>query len=284
MEADETCDQARTQGGDSGDASPHQTWSGADMTPLQIGIKNQIFLWKPEVGILIPINWFDSCNDSVLPVWNSHCTRVSFTVTVSCSDELAVHSCPLLCLQRWVAKVASGLFYCWSLLRNNKMATNLQKFTLYYGSRRFVPWDCCTYTYWQIMQRDSDTLIKDHGNAYLERNALRWKSADSNVVILIDLAIAANEAFFSDCYRNTGHFCSVERIKRFVNVHLSCIVSNVPSKGDKYRGLPELLRSEISFSRTCNIPKQWKSTETRSYWMKCVFCSYVDKIAYLLYN
>jgi len=34
------------------------------------------------------------------------------------------------------------------------------------------------------------------------------------------LAIAANEAFFCDCYRNTGHFlCSAERIKRFVNVH-----------------------------------------------------------------
>ena len=31
---------------------------------LEIGIKNQIFLEKPEVGILIPINWFDSCNDS----------------------------------------------------------------------------------------------------------------------------------------------------------------------------------------------------------------------------
>ena len=31
---------------------------------LEIGIKNQIFLEKPEFGILIPINWFDSCNDS----------------------------------------------------------------------------------------------------------------------------------------------------------------------------------------------------------------------------
>jgi len=37
-----------------------------------------------------------------------------------------------------IAKVARGLFYYWSLLRNNNMATNLQKFTLYYGSRRFV--------------------------------------------------------------------------------------------------------------------------------------------------
>jgi len=30
----------------------------------EIGIKNQIFLEKPEVGILIPINWFDFSNDS----------------------------------------------------------------------------------------------------------------------------------------------------------------------------------------------------------------------------
>jgi len=31
---------------------------------LEIGIKNQIFLETPEVGVLIPINRFDSCNDS----------------------------------------------------------------------------------------------------------------------------------------------------------------------------------------------------------------------------
>ena len=31
---------------------------------LEIGIRNRIFLEKPEVGILIPINWFDSYNDS----------------------------------------------------------------------------------------------------------------------------------------------------------------------------------------------------------------------------
>ena len=44
---------------------------------------------------------------------------------------------------------------------------------------------------------------------------------------------------FCDCYRNMGHFlCSVERIKRFVKVHLHCIVSNVPSKVGKYSGPP----------------------------------------------
>ena len=125
---------------------------------LETGIRNQIFLEKPEVGILV--HWFDSYNNSFfLPVWNSHCTRVRFTVIVSCSDELAVHWCPLLCLQRWVAKVTSGLFYCWSLLRNNNMATNLQRFTLYYGARRFVAWVCWTQTSWQVMQRDSDNVI-----------------------------------------------------------------------------------------------------------------------------
>jgi len=32
--------------------------------PLEIEIKNQIFLEKPEVGILIPINLLYFCNDS----------------------------------------------------------------------------------------------------------------------------------------------------------------------------------------------------------------------------
>jgi len=58
-------------------------------------------------------------------------------------------------LQRRVVKVARGLFCCWSLLRNNTVATNPQRFTLCYGSRRFVAWNCWTQTSWQVMQRDS---------------------------------------------------------------------------------------------------------------------------------
>ena len=58
---------------------------------------------------------------------------------------------------------------------------------------------------------------------------------------------------------NVGHFVwSVETIKRFVNVHLHCIVSNVPCKVRKYSEPQKLLRSEISFSSIWNIPKQWK--------------------------
>jgi len=62
-----------------------------------------------------------------LPVWHSRYTWTlrGFTVLVSCSGELAVHSCPLLCLQGQVAKPASRLFYCWSLLCNNNIAKNI---------------------------------------------------------------------------------------------------------------------------------------------------------------
>jgi len=73
--------------------------------------------------------------------------------------SLRLYSCPLLCLHRRVATGSSGLLYCWSLLRNNTMATNLQKLTLYYGSRCFVAWDCSTHTSWLVMPRDSDMLI-----------------------------------------------------------------------------------------------------------------------------
>jgi len=34
-----------------------------------------------------------------LPVRHSRCIRARFTVLVSCSAELAVYSCPLICLQ-----------------------------------------------------------------------------------------------------------------------------------------------------------------------------------------
>jgi len=43
--------------------------------------------------------------------------------------------------ERQVAKLASGLLYSWSLLRNNKTAINLQIFTSSYGSKRFTACD-----------------------------------------------------------------------------------------------------------------------------------------------
>jgi len=48
------------------------------------------------------------------------------------------------------------------------------------------------------------------------------------------------------------------------------LCANVPAPIDH-------LLSEISFSRTCNISKHWKSTKARTFWSKCIICSYFDK-------
>jgi len=66
-------------------------------------------------------DWFDTCNGSLFTGMKLalHKSQVHSYSIMSCCDELAVHTCPLLCLQRRVAKGASGLFYCWSSLRNN---------------------------------------------------------------------------------------------------------------------------------------------------------------------
>jgi len=70
--------------------------------------------------------------------------------------------------------------------------------------------------------------------------------------------------FFVILTSNTGYFlCSVEMIRRFVNVHLHCIVSNVPSKVRKYSGPPELFRSEISFSRTATFQNNGNYLENK---------------------
>jgi len=76
-----------------------------------------------------------------LAVWHSHCTRTRITILLSYSDELAFHSCSLLCLQRQVTKLASGLLYRWSLLRNNNMPANVQRFASNNG-RRFAACGC----------------------------------------------------------------------------------------------------------------------------------------------
>jgi len=72
------------------------------------------------------------------PVWHPHRISARFTVMVSCSDELAVHSCPLLCLQRQFAEVASGcstvgllcVTITWSQIFKGALRVN--------GSRRFA--------------------------------------------------------------------------------------------------------------------------------------------------
>jgi len=53
-----------------------------------------------------------------------HKRKVRFTVLVSYSDKLVVHSCSLFACKGKFAK----LFCCWPLLRKNTVATNLKIF------------------------------------------------------------------------------------------------------------------------------------------------------------
>jgi len=144
-----------------------------DIKPWKLGLRTKYFWKKTEVGILIPINWFDSCNDSCFAGMKLTLHKSQVHSYRLCSDmSLQFNHAPPLPAEA-VAKDASGLFYCWSLLRNNTMATNLQKFTLYYGSRRFVAWDCWTHTSWQLMQRDSDELIAvSHVHLYFLKRSM----------------------------------------------------------------------------------------------------------------
>jgi len=123
---------------------------------LEIGTTNQNFL--ENFTSAAQLRLIDSFLAMIvyLPVRHSHGTRARFTVLESCSGKIAVHSCPLICLQGQVAKLAGRSFYCWSLLCNNNMATNLLIFPAIYDIRRFAACDCWSQTFWQAMQRDID--------------------------------------------------------------------------------------------------------------------------------
>jgi len=92
---------------------------------LEVGTKNQKFLENLMLAKKFRLIHLIVAMTVYLQLWHKHrnCTRAKFTslpVQVSGSDKIAVRSCPILCLQRHFANLASGLFYWWSLLRNNK--------------------------------------------------------------------------------------------------------------------------------------------------------------------
>ena len=100
--------------------------------------------------------------------------------------------------------------------------------------------------------------------------------------VQIHLATAANEAFVCDCYRNMGHFlCSVERIKSFVNVHLHCIVSNVPLRDTNTQDHQNCCAVKSHSRAHGTFQSNGKARKQETIWMKCVFCSYFYKIIYL---
>jgi len=127
---------------------PHRGQNGhlplpgnSDICPsLGIRTKNQNFLEKLTSAAQFRLIDLFLAMAVYLPLWHSHRVRGKFTVLVSVVN-LEVHSCPLLCLQRQVAKLSSGLFYCRSLLCDNNTTTNLM-FTSNYDIRRFAACDC----------------------------------------------------------------------------------------------------------------------------------------------
>ena len=130
--------------------------TGICPSQLEIGTKNQNFLENLTSAAQLRLIDLFIALTVYFPISSSHCTRIRFIVLVSCSGELAVHSFPLLFLQRQAGKLAIGCFYCWSLLCNNNMATNLLMFTSSYDIRRFAACDSWKQTSWQVILRGSD--------------------------------------------------------------------------------------------------------------------------------
>ena len=81
----------------------------------QTNPKNQKFL----ENLKLAVNSLSCCNDSLFASMTLH-KEPGSVFWCHCNDEIAVCSCPLLYLPWQVVKLASGLFYCWSLLHNNK--------------------------------------------------------------------------------------------------------------------------------------------------------------------
>ena len=80
------------------------------------------------------------------------------------------------------------------------------------------------------------------------------------------------QSVFCDCYRNTGNFlCSVERIKRFVNVHLHCIVSNIPSECAKTQDHQYFCAVKSHSRVLATFQSNGNARRQEAIWMKCYF-------------
>ena len=70
---------------------------------LKLGLWNKYF-WKKMKSASFRLIDLILAMTVFLPVWNSHCTRVRFTIIVSCSDELAFPHVPSFACRGGVRK------------------------------------------------------------------------------------------------------------------------------------------------------------------------------------
>jgi len=82
-------------------------------TKREIETENQDFLENMKLATQFQSAGLIFAMPVYLPVWHSHCLRTRFTFLVSCSSELAVHSCPLLCVAKFGSNFSGvGLYFC----------------------------------------------------------------------------------------------------------------------------------------------------------------------------
>jgi len=82
----------------------HSRVSAREKTGMSPGTKNQKFLENltlaaksGSIHLIVAMTVYSICR---YDTDTAHCARVRFTVLASCNDAIAVHSCPLLYLQR----------------------------------------------------------------------------------------------------------------------------------------------------------------------------------------
>jgi len=125
-------------------------------SPWKLRLRTKCFWKKLKSASQIAIGWFDSCNDSFFCRYETHTAQES-------GSQLQCHAVMNLQFTHVPSTYRGGLRKSradWSTVRLQCVTitcpTNLQRFTLYYGSRRLATWCCWTQMSWQVMQRDSD--------------------------------------------------------------------------------------------------------------------------------
>ena len=119
--------------------SKSETWAAAGgeraFAPLEIGTKNQNFIENLTSAAQFRLIDLIISMTVYLPFFSAHIALDPgslFWCHAVMSLQVAYLSAEAGC------ETASGLLYCWSLLWNNDMATNLLMFTSSYDSRRFA--------------------------------------------------------------------------------------------------------------------------------------------------
>ena len=91
-----------------GAAGGEQTFS-----PLRNWNQESKFYRKPDINCSIPLNWLNYCNYSLF----ANMTLTLHKSQVHHYGVIQWWACrSLICLRRQIAKLPSGLFYCWCLL------------------------------------------------------------------------------------------------------------------------------------------------------------------------